>query len=232
MHLLRLLPICQTPRLTNCFLILKSCRLAAICYKFYDVMSDLVLTKHTSTHLVNEPRLLSFLVAAFLSAIPRFILESFLWSFSCLLCVAGASSQVKVDPFIALCRFVPAIINQFLVNRIVYIVRQGGSTTAAAGPSKELFIEQMVLGQVVHVVLFSFDRLHISGKFGNFTHFMYFAVVQRCSYHKGLCACCFYQTLKIFLANQIGYWRLEIQYLLNQSPLIFRRFFCFLYTHT
>ena len=58
-HLLRLPPICQTPRLTSSFLILKSRRLAVICYKFYDVMSGLVLTKRTSTRLVNEPRLLA-----------------------------------------------------------------------------------------------------------------------------------------------------------------------------
>ena len=56
-HLLRLPSLCQTTCLTGCFLILKSRRLAAICYKFYDVMSGLVLTKRTSTRLMNEPRL-------------------------------------------------------------------------------------------------------------------------------------------------------------------------------
>lgn len=67
-------------------------------------------------------------------------------------------------------------VNQFLVSRIVYVVSQWGGATAVAAPSNKLLVEQMFLGQVVHVVFFFlFVRLYILVKFDSFTNFMYFA---------------------------------------------------------
>ena len=45
-------------------------------------------------------------------------------------------------------------VNQFLVSRIVYVVSQWGGATAVAAPSNKLLVQQMFLGQVVHVVFF------------------------------------------------------------------------------
>lgn len=56
LRFLRLPPMYQTPFLTDCFLILKNHRLAATCYKFCDIMSGLVLTRHTKIHPRHEPR--------------------------------------------------------------------------------------------------------------------------------------------------------------------------------
>ena len=56
LRFLRLPPMYQTPFLTDCFLILKNHRLAATCYKFCDIMSGLVLTRHTKIHRRHEPR--------------------------------------------------------------------------------------------------------------------------------------------------------------------------------
>ena len=151
MCLLRLLPICQIPHLTDYSFILKSCCLAGICYKFYDVMSGLVLEKRASSRLVNELTLsLRFLVAEFLSVIPIFFffgITSF--KLPCFLHVAGASSQVKVDLFVALYRA-----TLVFVNRFFYIVGQASSATTVVGPSNKLFVEQIFLCQVVHVGFF------------------------------------------------------------------------------
>ena len=79
----------------------------------------------------------------------------------CFLHVAGASSQVKVDLFVALYR-----VTLVFVNRFFYIVGQASSATTVVGPSNKLFVEQIFLCEVVHVVFFSFVRLY---------SFMYFA---------------------------------------------------------
>ena len=49
-------PIYQTPLLTVCFFILKSCYLVVRCYMFCDVRSVHCSTNHTSTHLLNAPK--------------------------------------------------------------------------------------------------------------------------------------------------------------------------------
>ena len=97
-----------------------------------------------------------------------------LWSAVLSIILRPVLNNSKTGPFVGLWRFVFAFVSQFLVNRIVYIVCQGGSATAVAGPGNKLFVEQMYLGQVIHVVFFSFVRLYILVKFDNFTNFMYF----------------------------------------------------------
>ena len=46
-------PIYQTTRLTDCFFILKSCRLLVQCYMFFDVKLAPVAITRTNTHQVN-----------------------------------------------------------------------------------------------------------------------------------------------------------------------------------
>ena len=46
-------PIYQTPRLTDCFFILKSCHLLVQCHMFFDVKLAPVAITRTNTHQVN-----------------------------------------------------------------------------------------------------------------------------------------------------------------------------------
>ena len=55
-------------------------------------------------------------------------------------------------------------VNQFLVSRIVYVVIQWAGATAVAAASNKLLVEQMFLGQVVHVVFFLIFQAVYFGK--------------------------------------------------------------------
>ena len=55
LFLLRLPPMYQIPLLTDCFVILRSCRLHVKCYMFYDVMLNRLVVPSINIHRVNNP---------------------------------------------------------------------------------------------------------------------------------------------------------------------------------